>query len=730
MRTPALTRRRFIATMATACTAAAAGGAVVGGQVMAQSAPPSVPEQIPPKLVPTVCGMCDVQCGLLAYVRGNRLDKLEGNHSHSHSLGHICARGSAAVKMLYDPDRLTRPLKRVAEGRFEPITWDQAFREIGAGLSKLRADSGAQSLAWVRHPDPCDDWDRQFAAAYGTPNLFTQRSLSQSSRVIASMATIGWVPVMEPRQLRYVLICGRNHGEAIFPADLDGLMRAKEAGGRIVVVDPRLSNTAAQAHEWISIRPGTDGALLLALINVIIAENLFDHPFVEAYVQGFDELRDYVADKTPGWAAIETDVPAATITRLARELAAAKPLSAVDPGARGAWGALYGNSLNTARAALVVNALLGAYGSAGALRRPLAASEANGGFSPPATPEITARRVDLSDTLAASLYPAGEGYVQALPGAIMSGQPYPIKAMVVRRANPALAWPNSRAVVEALRKLELLVVIDVLPSETSQYAHYILPESTFLERADPAILSRAEPPEVALRQLVVQPLSDTKSPADIITGLGQAAGLGRYFGFGVAEVTEARLKNITVDRKSLNAFGVARQEGYKVPGGPKFATPSGKAEISSSRLRDAGFDALPVYTPPLVKPAAANEFRLLTGRSPYHSGSGTHNNGWLHARARENRLDINASRAARLGISDGDQVIVRSEAGLVTVRAHLTETIHPQAVFLVHGFGARNPRLHLAAGCGVNDNQLVVDRIDGTSASAASSETIVTVAKA
>lgn len=728
MRTPAITRRRFIAGLTTVTAAAAAGGAAVVTVCAQPSAERASETHDIPRLIPTVCGMCDAQCGLIAYARGDRLEKLEGNRSHTHSFGRICARGSAGVKLLYDPDRLRQPLKRVGEGKFEPVSWEQAFSEIGAALTKIRAEHGPQSLAWVRHPDACDDWDRQFAAAFGTPNLFSCSSLSQGARTIASRATLGWVPVPDFGSMRFVMVFGRNHGESIFPADLYGLMTAKEKGARVVVVDPRVSQTAAQATEWLSIRPGSDGALLLALMHVLVNENLHDQAFVESYVDGFAELREYLSDKTPGWAATETDISQSTIIRLAREMAAARPFAAVDPGCRAPWGSLYANSLNTARAALVLNGLLGAYGNGGTLKRPLAQAEGNGRFTPPATPAITAPRVDGASLEPALLSP-GEGRVHALPEAILTGQPYPIKAMVVRHSNPALSWPNTKKVVEALSKLDLLVVVDVLPSDTTMLAHYILPESTYLERADPPVFSRGEPAEVAVRQPVVQPLYDTKSPADIITGLAGAAGLGQYLSFTVDDVAAARIEGLAVDRERLQAFGVWHAEANSQPDSPLFGTPSGKIEIKSDRLGAAGFDTLPEYHPTLVRPQAANEFRLLNGRISYHTGSATQNNAWLHERAKDNPLYINRERALRLDIDDGDMVFVRSEVGELRVRARVTEGIHPHAVFLAHGFGARNPGLHLAAGSGVNDNELIPDRLDAAFASAAVCETIVTVSK-
>ncbi|MHB1132667.1 MAG: molybdopterin-containing oxidoreductase family protein [Chloroflexota bacterium] len=731
MRNPSLTRRQFIAAAAMGSGALiGVGGQAFGSKATAQTQVEGGAQKSEgvPRLVPTLCGMCDANCGVLAYVQGDRLVKLEGNHSHSHSRGRICPRGSAGVKLLYDPDRLRQPLKRTPDGQYVPVTWKQALGEIGQALSQLRQQHGPQSLAWLRHVDAADVWERQFAAAFGTPNLFSTRAVGRGALDLASQATLGWTPLVDLERSRFLLLCGRNYAETGYPTDVEALFSAKEAGAKIVVVDPRLTSTAAQAREWLPIRPGTDGALLLGLMHVIVKERLYDQDFVEQHVVGFSQLAQYIADKTPSWAAVATDVPTDTIVRLAREMADAKPACAVDPGAHGAWGALYANSVNTARAALALNSLLGNYGAPGGLVRPTT-SAALGQFSPSAVPAISAPRVDGADQYDASLGRASDGFAQKLPDILLTGKPYPIKALVVRHANPARSLPNSAKVREALGKLDLLVVIDTLPSDTAQLAHYVLPETTYLERLDPPLISRGQPLEVAIRQPVVEARFDSKPPVDIIQRLAGSVGLWTTVGFSVEDVAAAQLKPLGVDLAQLRARGVWRQTAVAGAQSLSFATPSGKVEVLSAALEAAGFDALPEYSPPLVRPDGGHSFRLLHGRESYHTGTGTQNNAWLHARARENRLFINADRAARLHIQDGDEVLARSEVGELRVRARVTQGIHPQAVFLMHGYGSQARAQRQAFGAGVNDNELVVDRSVGGSVSAAGAETIIQVTR-
>jgi thiosulfate reductase/polysulfide reductase chain A len=321
-----ISRRKFLKAAGAAGALAAASGPLLVPTSKATAATVGVV----PRLVPTICGMCEAHCGVLAYTQGDELLKLEGNFRHSHSLGKICPRGAAGGYLLDDANRLKTPLKRVGT-RFEPISWEVAFSEIGASLLNVKQRLGAEGVAWLRQPDLSDAWDVQFMRALGSPNIFASTSTTRACRDAAFASTLGGVPVFDLPNARYVLLFDRNLAESTFPADVNGLSEAKAHGARIVVVDPRLTNTAALANEWVPIRPGSDGALLLALMNVLVAEGRYDAAFVAKYTVGFPALADYLRDKTSDWAAQLTDIPADTIIRLARELAAQMPACIVDP---------------------------------------------------------------------------------------------------------------------------------------------------------------------------------------------------------------------------------------------------------------------------------------------------------------------------------------------------------------------------------------------------------------
>ncbi len=714
-----ISRRNFLKAAGATGALAAAGGQLLGQTNEAEGA---AKEEVP-RLVPTLCGMCEAHCGVLAYTQGQKLLKLEGNFRHSHSLGKICPRGAAGGYLLDDANRLKTPLKRVG-ARFEPIPWELALQEIGGSLLDVKQRLGAQGVAWLRHPDISDAWDVQFMRALGSPNLFASTSLGRACRNAACQYTLGGVPVFDLPSARYILLFGRNLAESIFTADVNRLTEAKERGAHIVVFDPRLTNTAALAHEWIPIKPGSDGALLLALMNVLVTEKLYDAAFVDKYTVGFAALADYLLDKTPGWAAHLTNVPADTIRRLARELAAQRPACGVDPSWHGAWGSLYDNSLQTARAALCLNALLGSYGTVGGLVFPPKPNLAALPF--PSLPPVSAKRADGVGDGQFPLASLTDGLPQRLPEIILTGKPYPIAALVVNHANPARSLPNTPKVEEALRKLELLVVMDVQMSETAELAHYILPESTYLERDEPLAVSERLIPEVALRQPVVSPRHDTRAAHAIIAGLAKGAGLEAAFGFTARQSAEAQLKPTGEALLALDKQGVWRDKTDGVYGAPRFNTPSGKVELACAALKAAGFDPLPAYEPPLVEPDLQS-FRLLTGHEFAHTGSSTQENPFLAALSAENRLWIHPARAARLGIEEDNWAVVKSEIGEVRVKAKLTEGIYPEAVWLAHGYGHLVKSRKSSLDKGVNDNLLVGVRAEPIAGGAALAETIVTV---
>ncbi len=714
-----ISRRSFLKASATVGALAAFSG---GRTVLERGVPAEAAEK--ERVVPSICDMCSVHCGILVRVREGRVVKIEGNPEAPQGQGRLCARGNAGIKTLYDPDRLKSPLKRVGEGQFQPISWEQAFKEIGEKLQEIKSRYGPETLVWLTRPLALAPLERHFVDAFGTPNYTIHAPTCYSSRDVAFDQMYGAVPGVDYGNVRYYISFGRNLLGGIRVRDVTRIVAAKEKGAHLVAVDPRLSEFAAFADEWLPIRPGTDLAFVLALINVIINENLYDATFVAERTIGFEELKAGVASYTPEWAAKITGIEASTITRIARELAAAKPAAVIDPGWHAVTGSQYYNSLQTARAVAALNALLGNLGAKGGLTfSPSIKLGDPAGIMGPKPPSATAPRWDGAGS---EKWPLNKKYgmIQLFPKRVKEEKPYPIKAAIVYHLNPIRSCPDSNAFTEALKQLDLVVAIDFQMNDTAYHAHYVLPECTYLERLDPL---RAMSNKIVLRQPAVSPLFDTKSGAEILAGLARAAGLGEYFNFDVEQYNDALLAPLGLTHEKLAREGVVEVEAEK-PDYTKLKTPSGKIELACQAFVKAGSTLTPAWEPPLVEPKEDN-FRLIYGKVSMHTQTSTDNNSYLVGLMPENELWIHPSRASKLGIKTGDTVEVTSEVGEVRVKARVTEGIHPEAVFLAHGFGCGVPLRRLAYNRGANCSALIPILAAPVSGAAAQCETLVTVRK-
>lgn len=724
-----LTRRSFLGV-----SAASVGGLAAGLQVRQRArvaALPAVSAAPAEKLVPNMCQMCSTHCGILAHVVNGKITRITGNPEDAVSRGRLCARGQAGLQMTYDPDRLRQPLKRDASGQLRPVSWDQAFSEIGAKLKALRAANGPAALVFLSHQGhSTSGWETRFMAAYGSPNWTGHAPTCFAARNVGWGATLGTTPAGDYANTRYYVSFGRAIIDGISNPQVQALMQAHHAGAHLVVFDPRMSDFASAADEWVPIRPGTDLAVALAMMNVIIGEKRYDAK-VAANSVGFDQLAQAVGPYTPAWAADKSAVGAATITRIARELAAAAPAAFVEPGWHGPQGGMYWNSVMFTRATACLNALLGNLGHPGGLLlgspSPLP-SDAKLSLLQPAPPAPALPRFDGAGGPDWPLIGAF-GRAQVLPQAIESGKPYPIRGVIISHTNPVRSYPDGNAVIKAFRKLDLVVVIDYQVSDTAwTTAHYVLPESTFLERLEPV---QARGGKVLVPQPAVKPLHDTRSEPEIIRGLAQATGIGQYFNYTLPEYNDAKLAPLGLKGSDLLTQEVAIPAAARprAPAGIKLHTPSGKIELASSTMVKAGGPALPLWEPPLVT-AKGTSFHLVTGHVPVHSNTTTGNVASLHALMPENQLWIHPNRARQLGVGEGDLVEVRSQVTSQRLRAHLTQAIIPEAVWMAHGFGNVSPPQRLAYGRGASDAVLAPIRSAPYSGACAACEVLVTVTKA
>ena len=689
--------------------------------------------EAPVTRIPTFCNGCGNRCGLFASVKNGRLWKIEGNPEANGNLGVVCPKGHGYLHDLYNPHRLKGPLKRVGD-RFEPIPWEQAYKEIAQKINLILMDSGPQGIFWVNYPQSNNAYALRLMHTLGSPHYFTHGSTCYTARNAGWVTTVGELPSNDLSQARYIMIIGRNPAGGIDLAEVKKMVEAREKGAKIVVVDPRHSETAILADEWLPIKPGTDLAFLLGMINVMVKEALYDKKFVKEKTVGFEQLEDEIVNYPPEWAEKVCEIPAKTILRIAREMASEKPRALLHRGYHAAFGSQYLNSFQTVRALAIANSLLGNINRKGGIYFPKTAQlgELQPRHPAPELPKIG----KLDGTGVPGRYPLGsygDGIAHAIPELALRGD---LKAGIVYHNNPLRTNPNPKRVIAGYKKLELLVVIDTVLSETASIAHYILPESFYLER-DEAVDTKhsGKRAQVSIQQQVVQPMFDTRPGTRIIIELARHLGVGRYFDFGIDEANRLRLHPFgvtleTLKKKGLLSVGEEWKEGFD-----KLQTPSGKVEISSKTLEGLGFPAIPRWEEPLVSPDSKDphSFRLLHGKQAIHTHAMTANQPYLMAisyRYDMTRLWVNKERGRQLGLKDGDWVQVKSMIGEGRIRVRLTEGLHPSCVWLPSGYGVFSKHLETAYDVGLSYNDFLPTYFDPTVGHAMSSEVIVQVNKA
>lgn len=683
--------------------------------------------------VPTLCNGCGNRCAIFAYVKNGRLWRIEGNPEANGNQGVVCPKGHGYAHDLYNPNRIKGPLKRVGN-QFQPISWEKAYQEIATQINLILMDHGPRSIFWVNFPQSNSAYALRLMHGLGSPHYFTHGSTCYTARNAGWNHTIGKLPSNDLAGSRYILIIGRNPAGGIDLGQVKDIVQAKTNGAKVVVIDPRHSETAILADEWLAIKPGTDLAFLLAMINVMVEEGLYDRDFVQHKTVGFPNLEDEIINYPPEWAEKICEIPAATIRRIAREIGKAKPKALLHRGYHGAFGSQYLNSFQTARALAIANSLLGNINREGGVYFP---QYAHLGELAPKHPAPGPPNVSKADgTGVPGRYPLGayeDGIAHAIPELALRGE---LKGGFVYHNNPLRTNPNPKRVIAGYKKLELLVVIDTVLSETASIAHYVLPESFYLER-DEAVDTKhsGKKAQVTIQQKVVEPMFDTRPGTQIIIELGQHLGLKKFFDFNIEEANRLRLKPLGVNLEELKKKGLLEVGEDWKEGFDKLDTPSGKVEIFSETMKKLGYPPIPRWEEPLVSPDPKDphSFRLLHGKQAVHTHSMTANQPYLMEVSRRYdliRLWMNRRRGEQLGLKDGDRVQLKSLIGEGKIRVKLTEGIHPSSVWLPSGYGIFSKYLETAFDRGLSYNDFLPTLFDPAVGHVMSSEIIVRVTKA
>lgn len=666
------------------------------------------------KSVWSMCGMCTVRCPIRVETEDDKVTWIEGN---PHILGGaLCAKGSAGIALLEDDERPQQPLIREGgrgAGRWKKVSWPTAYDYIADKLKNIIKQHGPEAVMLSCRGGPFMDLYKAFIHGLGSPNFTNHDSSCGRNVHHASLSLYGGgrkAFVYDIKNAKHLVLFGRNILASLRIAELNQVLDMLDSGGKLTYVDVRQTMTGIKADRFFQVRPGTDYALALGMIHEILKENAYDKEFVDRYVADFDTLEKFVEPYTAEWAAKECGVKAERIKDFVQEIATERPKVIFHPG----WMlSRYKDSFYASRALHILNVLMGNVEVEGGQifgKGPGDCGVKGLRSLDGETPKPAAKRGD-GVGWKYKHFDKGPGLFHLFYETMLTEDPYPIKGLICVRHDPFCCFPDPAAQKEALDKLDLLVSIDTHYSEFGWYSDVILPESTYLERDSLVAAQKGPKPRFILRRKAVEPRYDTKDATEIFKQLAERVGIGQYFpynnneelwawqleptGFTIKDFDEKGFISLTdkpvmYDRDNLDG---------------KFKTPSGKIEIISQILTDAGLSSLKPYESPEKPPKG--EFRLIFGRSAVHAHSHTINNPLLHELMPENTLWINKRVASKMGINEDDWVDVASNGHKGTIKAHVTEFIHPEAVYMVHGFGRQVPLQTRAYHAGVADQKLM-----------------------
>jgi len=649
----------------------------------------------------SICGMCTVRCSIKVDIDDGIVKWIEGSPSDPGMAGRLCAKGSAGIAMLYDYERPQHPMIREGkrgEGKWKKVTWDEALDYITDKLKVIIKKHGAKAVALSDRGGPFRDLHRSFLRALGSPNYINHDCTCARNTQHAAISLFGGGRKTfnyDYKRCKHLVLYGRNVLESMRVKNANIIMDLLDRGGKITYIDVRATGTAMKATRFWMIRPGTDYALNLGIIHTILRDKLYDAEFVNKWVLGLKELEAFVTPYTPEWAAKETGISEDEIVAFAHEVAEVRPAVIFHPG----WlTSRYMDSFYSSRTAYILNVLMGSIEAPGGLffqKGPGDVGAKGLNSLMDTIPKPEEKRVDGCGWKHKH-FEAGPGLMQFFYQALLNEDPYPAKAYLVFRHDPLLSLPDPEKQKKALDKLDLLVAIDANYSETGWYADVLLPSATYFEKSSVLCTGKGLKPSFRMRKKAIEPRNDAKPDWWIFKSLAERLGVGEYFKFNdVEEFWKFQLKGTGVkvaDLEKKGSIGLADKElWWDRMKDLKFKTPSKKIEFVSSKLEENGFDSFKAYESPR-KPETGN-FRLAFGRSPVHTHGHTMNNPILHEIMPENVLWINDEEAGKLGIKNNDLVEVTSKDGSHsgTIHAYVTEFIHPETVFMIHGFGRKIP---------------------------------------
>lgn len=657
--------------------------------------------------IKTTCRLCLVRCGMVVEKdRNGKVKRISGDRDHPLSKGYLCVKGNASLDLTNSPKRIVNPLKRIGargSGQWQRVSWDEALEDIARRLKAIIDEHGARAVAVQALPPKEYFAFDMFCDVIGSPTFFKHDSHQCfTPQLMSDVLTFGnlltYPGYSDVEDCDVIMLWGVNLPETN-ASKYERVKDARKKGARTIVVDPRPVRLAREADLWLRVRPGTDCALALGLINVIIANEWYDKNFISDWTVGFDALRARVAAYTPEKVAEITWIPASDIRKAAEMFATARS-SAMYTFIGATMG---GNAIATLRAMGFLPALTGRVDQASnnrfllptAVRMPGYYGQSQGsGLSKNLDQQLSAGRFPLlsGPTAITSAYPHPRQVIDA----ILTGKPYPVKALWTD-CNPVVGLEETETVVAALKSLDLLIVSDLFESPTAHLADYILPVTTHLE--SDAITEYSGLNFVSARVRALEPRGEAREEAEPVLEVLKRMGYEDRMPLkSYRELLDYRLQplGLTFDQFAEKSVIVREDEPMKYMSGklrrdgkPGFNTASGKIEFVSSTLEKNGYDPLPEFKEP---PFSPNDISGTAKEYPYVLISGTRSIEYystlgieiprLSRRRPWPVLEMAPEAAKQLGLVAGEWVTVEAPTTdrAIKRRVSIVKGMHPRVV--------------------------------------------------
>ena len=646
-------------------------------------------------VVKSHCRMCHGGCGVLVYTKGGKAVKIAGDPACPINHGTLCSKGLASLQLAYHPDRLTYPVRRVGpkgSGKWERISWDDALNGIAERILHYKDRFGAESIVLGYGTGRENEAVvYRFANLLGTPNVLTAGHFCYGPRIGTSIITCGTNPIVDYANDPKCIMVWGNNIVISNPDEYKGepFSVALNKGAKLIAVDPRLTRIAARADVWLQLRPGTDAALALGILNVIITEELYDRGFVENHVHGWEPFVNRVKEYPLERVEQITWVPREKILQAARLFSTTKPAGIQ-------WGVAIEQQVNCADNDRLLMAIMGITGNI----------DVPGGqvlFQQPRIRNVGhfgAHRmlpdIQRDKRLGGERFRLAANFAIINPkcvwDAILDEKPYPVKMLFFISSNPLLTRAHAKYVRRALEKVEFMAVSDFFLTPTAELADIVLPTATWLEMDYIGDFWKRHG-YLLPRRKVIQ-VGECRSDHEMLNDLGHRVGQGEHWWDNFEHALDWILEPLGMTwqdfKKTDGLRGEVVNQKYEVNG---FSTPTRKFELYSTLLERWGYDPLPQFREPPESPYSTPDlyrdypYILITGRRlPGFFHTENRQLPWIRELHRDPIVEIHPETAAREGIREGDWVTIESPRGKVRQKAKLFAGMDPRVVSAEHGW--------------------------------------------